>query len=453
LNWDTASTPSTGQERTNLAGPELTRTTLDNGLQVLLKPSTAAPVASFWVFFRVGSRNEAPGLTGVSHWVEHMLFKGTERYPRGEFDRLVARAGGLFNGMTGADWTTYFETFPADRIELALQVESDRMANTVFDPAEVEAERTVILSEREGSENSYFQRLVEEVQATAYVAHPYRHPVIGWKTDLQSLTRDDLWGHYRTYYTPNNAVVAATGDFDRAAMLDRIAHHFGAIAPGAPPPPVRVTEPDQTAERRVVLRGEDPTSYLLQAFHVPAATHDDFFPLVVLDSILGGAKGMGLFGGSANNRSNRLYRALVESQLAIDVDSSMGPTLDAGLFTIGVTVAPDVDLRTVEEVIWTELTRLQDGGITAAEMAKAVKQTRAQFAYGSESVTNQGYWLGFSEIVASQEWFDSWLERLAAVAADDVQRVAQAYFAREKQTVGWYVPNADAVSADLEEPE
>lgn len=436
-----------------MTDPNWMRTTLDNGLQVLLRPSTVAPVASFWVFYRVGSRNEIPGLTGVSHWVEHMLFKGTERYPRGEFDRLVARAGGLFNGMTGADWTTYFETFPADRIELALQVESDRMANSVFDAAEVEAERTVILSEREGSENSYFQRLVEEVQATAYVAHPYRHPIIGWKTDLQSLTRDDLWRHYRTYYAPNNAVVVAAGDFDGAAMLDRIAYYFGAIAAGMPPPPVRGSEPAQSAERRVVLRGEDPTAYLLQAFHVPAATHDDFFPLVVLDSILGGAKGMGLFGGSANNRSNRLYRALVESQLAIDVDSSMGPTVDPGLFTIGVTLAPDVDPRTVEEVIWGELAKLQEGDVTAAELAKAVKQTRAQFAYSSESVTNQGYWLGFSEVVASQEWFATWLERLAAVSAEDVRRVARTYFSPAQQTSGWYVPNDDALTGDLEELE
>ena len=280
------------------AGVQLTRTTLENGLQVLLKPSAAAPVASFWVFFRVGSRNEAPGLTGASHWVEHMLFKGTERYPRGEFDRLVARAGGLFNGMTGSDWTTYFETFPADRIELALQVESDRMANSVFDPAEVEAERTVILSEREGSENSYFQRLVEEVQATAYVAHPYRHPIIGWKTDLLSLTRDDLLHHYRTYYTPNNAVVVARRRLrTRTRCLTASATTSGPLRRARRRRRCEAQEPAQTAERRVVLRGDDPTTYLLQAFHVPAATHEDFFPLVVLDSILGGAKGMGLFGG------------------------------------------------------------------------------------------------------------------------------------------------------------
>jgi len=170
----------------------LIRTTLNNGLQVILRPSQRAPVASFWLFYRVGSRNEIPGYTGISHWVEHMLFKGTERYPRGEFDKAVARAGGVFNGMTWQDWTVSFETFPAERIDLALQVESDRMANAIFDVEETEAERTVILSEREGSENSYFYRLQEEVQAAAFLAHSYRNPVIGWQGDLLALTRDDL---------------------------------------------------------------------------------------------------------------------------------------------------------------------------------------------------------------------------------------------------------------------
>ena len=217
----------------------LIRTTLDNGLQVILRPSRRAPVASFWLFYRVGSRNETPGYTGISHWVEHMLFKGTERFPRGEFDKAVARAGGVFNGMTGQDWTVYFETFPAERIELALQVESDRMANAIFDTEEAESERTVILSEREGSENSYFYRLQEEVQAAAFQAHSYRNPVIGWQTDLLSMTRDDLYAHYRTFYTPNNAIAVVTGDFEPDAMAAQIERYFGASAPGPRVPPVR----------------------------------------------------------------------------------------------------------------------------------------------------------------------------------------------------------------------
>ena len=430
----------------------LIATQLTNGLQVVLKPSRVAPVASFWVWYRVGSRNESPGRTGISHWVEHMLFKGTERYPRGEFDRAVARAGGVFNGMTWQDWTTYFETFPSDRIELALQVESDRMANAVFDPNETESERTVIISEREGSENNYFYRLQEEVQAAAYLVHGYRHPVIGWKTDLLTMTRDDLFQHYRTFYTPNNAVAVVTGDFDPAAMLTKIDGYFGGLAAGPVVPALRLGEPEQRAERRIILRGEDPVAYYLQAFHAPAAADDDFFPLVVMDSVLGGAKGMGIFGGSANNRSNRLYKALVETELTVDVSSSYGPNIDPGLFTVSATLAPASTHQQVEDAIWAEIEKIQHGGVTAAELQKAIQQTRAQFAYSNESTTYQAYWLGFSEVVTSLAWLDRWMERLAAVTSDDVQRVAQQYLRRDGQTVGWYLPDDDADAGDMDDP-
>ncbi len=422
----------------------LFRSSFDNGLQIILRPSQRAPVASFWLFYRVGSRNEIPGYTGISHWVEHMLFKGTERYPRGEFDKAVARAGGIFNGMTGQDWTVYFETFPAERIELALQVESDRMANAVFDAAETEAERTVILSEREGSENSYFYRLQEETQAAAFLAHSYRNPVIGWQPDLLALTRADLYTHYRTFYTPNNAIAVATGDFEPSVMQAQIQRYFGSLSPGPHVPAVRTHEPPQQAERRIVVRGEDPTSYFLQAFHAPPATHPDFFAMVVLDSVLGGAKGLGIFGGSANNRNNRLYRALVEQQLTVDVASHIGPTIDTGLFTISATLAPGIPHEQVEEAIWHELERIQRAGVDQAEVERAIKQTKAQFVFSSESVTYEAYWLGFSEVVASLDWLNTWVEQLSAVTPDDVQRVARQYFARRLQTVGWYVPEEEA---------
>ena len=434
-----------------MAIEDLVSTKLANGLQVILKPNHVAPVASFWVWYRVGSRNEGPGLTGISHWVEHMLFKGTTRYPRGEFDKAVSRAGGVFNGMTWQDWTTYFETFPSDRIELALQVESDRMANARFDPAETESERTVIISEREGSENNDFYRLQEEVHAAAYVVHTYRNPVIGWKSDLTTMTRDDLYSHYRTFYTPSNAVVVATGDFEPDTMLAKIEGYFGALPGGPMTPALRLHEPAQRAERRVVLRGEDPVAYFLQAFHAPPASDDDFFPVIVMDSVLGGAKGMGIFGGSANNRSNRLYRALVETQLAVDVNSSYGPTIDPGLFTISATLAPDTEHQQVEDAVWDEIEKIQREGVTPAELRKAIQQTRAQFAYSSESTTYQAYWLGFSEVVTSLPWLESWMTRLAAVTSADVQRVAHHYFRRDGQTVGWYVPAADDLEAELDD--
>ena len=415
---------------------------LDNGLQILLKESRLAPVASFWIYYRVGSRNEAPGVTGISHWVEHMLFKGTERYPQGAFDKAVARAGGAFNGMTWQDWTTYFETFPAERIELALDVESDRMANAIFDEEETESERTVIISEREGSENSYRWLLNTEMQAAAFQTHPYRHPVIGWKEDLLTMGRDDLYEHYRTFYTPSNAVAVAVGDFDSAWMVERIEQYFGGVEAGPALPAMRLEEPAQRAERRIVLRGTDMTSYFGLAFHAPDARHPDFFALTVMDSILSGAKGMGLFGGGSSNRSNRLYRALVDKELAVGVSSAFMPTIDPYVFGFSATLAQDITHQEIEEAIWAEIERMQEEPVAAEELEKAIKQTKAQFAYSSESVTNQAYWLGFSEMIADSEWFDGWLVNLEAVTADDVQRVAQSWFGRNKQTVGWYMPEA-----------
>lgn len=416
------------------------KTTLDNGLQVLLQETHVAPVASFWIFYRVGSRNELPGRTGISHWVEHMLFKGTEQFPRGEFDKAVSRAGGMFNGMTSQDWTTYFETFPSERVDLALQVESDRMVNSIFDRDETESERTVIISEREGSENSYFYRLNEEVQAAAFQVHSYRHPIIGWKSDLLSMTRDELFEHYRTFYTPNNAIAVAVGDFNTSDMLNRIEGYFADLPRGPKVPHMRLQETEQGAERRVMLRGGDPTSYLIMAFHAPPATHADFFPLMVMDAVLSGAKGMGLFGGGTNNRSNRLYRALVDTQMCVNASCSYRPTIDTYLFSFYATLAPTTTHAEVESVIWREIEKIQSEGITPAELEKAIKQTKAQFAYSSESVTYQAYWLGFSEVVASTDWLDTWLEQLTAVTSDDVQRVARQYFAPQKQTVGHYLP-------------
>ena len=423
-----------------MAIENLTTARLSNGLPVLIKESHVAPVASFWIFYRVGSRNEIPGMTGISHWVEHMLFKGTDRFPRGEFDKAVARAGGMANGMTGQDWTTYFETLPAERIDLALEFEADRMVNTIIDADEVEGERTVIISEREGSENSYFYLLSEEVQAAAFRVHSYHNPIIGWKTDLLQITRDDLHRHYQRYYAPNNAVIVMAGDFDPAAMHDKLEGCFGTLPVGPEIPAMRLREPEQIAERRVLLRGSDHTAYYLHAFPGVAADHPDFFALTVLDAILGGAKGMGIFGGGGNNRSNRLYRALVDTDLAVGVGSGFRPSIDPDLFSFYATLAPGVSHEQIEAAIWGELEKVQQTGVQPAELEKAIKQTKAQFAYSSESVTHQAYWLGFSQVVASLTWLDQWLEQLTAVTADDVQRVAQSYFIPSRQTVGWYIP-------------
>jgi zinc protease len=298
----------------------------------------------------------------------------------------------------------------------------------------------VILIELQVYENSYFYLLSEEVQAAAFRVHSYQIPIIGWKTDLLQITRDDLQRHYQSYYAPNNAVIVMVGDMEPAAMTVKLEHHFGSLPVATEIPLMRLREPEQIAEQRVLLRGSDHTSYYLHAFQGVAADHPDFFALTVLDAILGGAKGMGLFGGGGNNRSNRLYRALVDTELAVGVGSGFRPSIDPDLFSFFVTLAPDITHEQIEETIWAELTKVQEDGVQLQELEKAIKQTKAQFAYSSESVTNQGYWLGFSQVVASLTWLDQWLEQLTAVTAQDVQRVAQTYFTPNRQTVGWYIP-------------
>ena len=273
------------------------KATLDNGLTVLIREVHRAPVASFWVWYRVGGRNEVPGITGISHWVEHMVFKGTPTYQPGEIFREVNKHGGTLNGFTWIDYTAYFETLPAPQILLGADIESDRMQNAVFDPSEVESERTVILSEREGNENQPTFHLREEVIGAAFRAHPYGQGVIGFTSDLRQITRDDLYRHYRTYYTPNNATVVVVGDVDAEAILAEIERRFGAIPSGPEPPPVRTVEPPQSGERRVVVRRPAPTATMLMAFHAPRAEDPDALPMVVLDTVLSGGKAMGYGGG------------------------------------------------------------------------------------------------------------------------------------------------------------
>jgi zinc protease len=431
---------------TNLNG--IRKTVLDNGLTVVLREMRHAPVASFWVWYRVGSRNERSGITGISHWVEHMLFKGTPAYPQGEFDKAIAREGGMFNGMTWIDFTTYFETLPSDRIDLALRIESDRMVNAVFDSQETELERTVIMSERQGNENSPSFLLGEALQAAAFQVHSYHHSVIGWQCDLESMTRDQLYEHYRTYYAPNNAILAVAGDFDPEAMLARIRELFGSIPAGPAVPAFTAVEPPQRGERRVIVEGPGKTQYLEIGCRAPDATHPDYHALVILDTILGGAKGMSLWGGGTSNRSCRLYKALVETELASDADCAISSTVNPYLFSFSATVRQERTLPEVEAAMLAEIQKVMDEPVSEAELRKAIKQTKAQFAYSSESVTDQGYWLGFSELVADVGWFENFLDRIDAVTVEDIQRVARTYFKASQRNVGWYVPTGASISED-----
>ncbi|MCS7282656.1 MAG: pitrilysin family protein [Anaerolineae bacterium] len=416
------------------------KTTLENGLTVLLKEVHTAPVTSFWIWYRVGSGHEHVGITGISHWVEHMLFKGTPRWPKGTADKAVSREGGMWNGATWYDFTTYYATLPTEKIALELDIEADRMTGALFEPHEVEAERTVIISERQGAENDPLFLLGEEVMAAAFRVHPYGHETLGHMCDLQSMTRDDLYRYYRTYYVPNNALAVAVGSFETQQMLDLIRQYFGNIPPGDLPDGRRPVEPPQRGERRVVVEGEGTTAYLSLVFHTPPATDPDFSPLIVLDTVLTGPSGMSLFGTGGTNKTSRLYRALVDTELAADVSGSLIPTVDPFVYSLTATVRPGRTPQEVEERLWTELEKVTTDLITEEELERSIKQARAQFAYSSESVTGQAFWLGWSEIFADYTWFENYLERLGRVTREDVLRVAQTYLRRSNTTVGWYIP-------------
>jgi zinc protease len=426
---------------------KVTRTKLKNGLTVLLKEVHTAPIISWWVWYRVGSRHERPGFTGASHWVEHMMFKGTKKFPGDYSDRSIARDGGMRNAMTWIDWTAYFETLPADKIDFALRLEADRMGRALFPPKEVESERTVIISERQGHENHPSFRLSEEVQAAAFRVHPYHHEVVGDLADLHGMTRDDLYTHYRRYYAPNNAIAVAVGDFKTTAMLARIEKLFGGYKPRPLPKLTARPEPEQKGERRIALTGEGETAFLEAAYHIPNAQHPDFFPMVALDSILGGASSLNPFGSGLSNRSSRLYKALVESGLAASAGGSLSPTVDPFLYYIFCTVRAGQTPEAVEKALDVEIDRLRAEPVSEAELAKAVKQARALFAYDTESATRQGCWLGFTEIFGSYHWFENYLDRLAAVTVADVQRVAQTYLARTNRVVGHFTPEASHQSS------
>ncbi|WKZ47486.1 MAG: pitrilysin family protein [Anaerolineales bacterium] len=414
--------------------------TLSNGLKVLLKEIHTAPIVSSWLWYRVGSRDEVQGRTGISHWVEHMQFKGTPQFPSNVLDKAISREGGVWNAMTYLDWTTYYETMPAEKIDLGLRLESDRMVNSQFDSQEVASERTVIISEREGNENEPLFMLGEAVQQTAFRVHPYHHEVIGDMADLHTMTRDDLYNHYREFYVPNNAILAIAGDFETGKMLARIKELFEPIPAGKEPTRVARPELPQNGEVRLAVEGPGSTSYVQVCYRFPAASHPDFFPLAVLDSLLAGPSNLNMFSGGISNKTSRLYRVLVDKELTVSVHGGAQVTIDPFLYGITMTIHPKRKPEEALAALDKEIKRVQEEKISKEEIARAIKQARALFAYGSENITNQAFWMGYAEIFARYEWFQTYLDKLAKVTAKDIQRVANEYFKPQSRVVGTYVP-------------
>jgi zinc protease len=377
-----------------------------------------------------------------------MLFKGGKRFGKGEITREISRRGGALNAFTWIDCTAYFETLPSSEIDLALAIESDRMYDTRIEPEEAEAERTVVISEREGSENYPEFWLREEVQSVVWREHPYRLGVIGPKSDLRAMTRDNLFDHYKRYYMTNNATLVMVGDFSTHELLDKIHAEFDKLPAGQAPAPLNIEEQPQTGERRVIVRRPGPTHYVMLAYHAPQASHADAAPMVVLSSVLAGASSPIAWGGARGlGRSSRLYRALVDGEIASSVSASYELTLDPYMFAIDATLRSGAEPARAEAAILQELERIQREGVPEDELARTRRQLHAQVVYSLEGVTNQGFALGFMDLVARNAvaW-QTFPEALQQVTADDIQRVASTYLVEQQRTVGWFIPHNGGVS-------
>jgi len=419
------STPGFGQEM------KVTETILPNGLKVLLKEEHKSPVVTFQVWYRVGARNERLGKTGMSHLLEHMMFKGSKKYGPKQFSRVVQRNGGNDNAFTSKDYTAYFENLAADRLEIAMDLESDRMQNLLLDPKEFLSERDVVKEERRMRyEDDPTQTMVEQMMATAFSAHPYQWPVIGWMADLGNITRDDLEKHYRTYYAPNNATVVVVGDFDRSKTLALVEKYFGSIPRGPEVPKVGAVEPKQLGEKRVKVKQEAELPAIFAGYKVPNLTSADSHALNVLQSIL------------SSGKSSRLYRSLVyDKQIAQYAGGDYDDvSTDPNLFYVYAGVMPGKSEDDVERALYVEIDRFKNDPVSDEELQKAKNQAEASFIMSQDSIFYQAMLLGQYETVANWKLLGAYLDGIRAVKKEDIERVARQYFTDENRTVGILVP-------------
>ncbi len=414
---------------------------LPSGLALYALEARHAPVISLWVWYHVGGRNEVPGTTGMSHFLEHMLFKGTPLHPKGDLDRLLARYGALWNAFTSEDVTCYFETVPRERYLTALELEADRMRNALVSSDEVEAERTVIVSEREGYENDPAFLLGEELQAVAFGRHPYGQGVIGSKDEILLMTRDGLYAHYRRHYSPRNAYVVVVGDGAADELLGAAAEAFAGLDPGEAVAPPKAPEPPQHGERRIVVRRAGGALPMVQlAFKAPRATDPSAPALTTLAAALAGTGGGAP--EAASGRSSRLYRALVRTGLATEVEASFELMKDPYLFWIAASLRPGVEHAAAERAIDAELARMASEPMSAEEFARVRRGVLAGTAYPSDTVTGRAFRLGQLLATGAAASIGEWYERLVAVTAEDVRAAAEATFVERSRNVGWFVPQA-----------
>ncbi|MCK4911866.1 MAG: insulinase family protein [Thermodesulfovibrionales bacterium] len=417
-------------------GPEVTEHELDNGLKVLLAEDHSSPLVIFQIWYRVGARDEISGRSGISHLLEHMMFKGTKRHGTKVLSRTVNRNGGMDNAFTSKDSTAYFQILPSDRLEISLKFEPDRMKNLLIKEEDVLAERLVVMEERrlryvDNPQNALF----ELVSATAFTSHPYRRPIIGWMEDLRSIEREDLLAHYRAYYSPDNAVVVVVGDFNSGDLLKEIKKKFGKLKPLPRPRSHVSAEPGQKGQRRVMLkRTETRLPYVIAAYHVPGFPHEDSYALEALAELLSGGK------------SSRLYRALVrEKRLALSAYAEYaGMYKDPYLFFLGATASAKASdnsgAEALEQSLYEEVERIASKPPGERELQKVKNSLEADYIMGLDSLYMQAMTIGMSEMLGDWRLRDQYVQRIRAVSAEDVSRVAKKYLTQDNRTVGVLTP-------------
>ena len=406
----------------------VTETKLPNGLTVLMKEVHSAPVFTAQVWFRVGSRNEHTGITGISHMLEHMLFNSSRNYKKGEITAQVRERGGLDNAATWTDFTYYWELLSSEHLDFALKTLAERMGNALLLADEFENERKIVLSELKGNQNDIARQLYYALSTAAFDAHPYHWPVIGWQSDVENVSVEDLRNYYKANYIPGNATLVLVGDFDSAKALGLVRKYFGRKKAGSPVKPVYTTEPPQRGERRVTLRRDGSAARVLIGYHIPELTHPDTYALMLLDQILSGG------------RSSRLYQALVEAQIASSAWSSAGSRTDPSLFSLGAIGQGDATCEKLEAALLEQAEVAKTTVPTAGEMQAALNQIEASIVYQNDSVSDQGQQLGYYNTVASWRYLDTVLEQLGAVKPEDVTAVAQKYLTRDNMTSAWFIP-------------
>ncbi|HOX28611.1 MAG TPA: pitrilysin family protein, partial [bacterium] len=413
-------------------GKDARRTILTNGLTVITKEIHTAPVVSLSVWYRVGSRNESTGITGISHLLEHLAFKGTKNFPQeGETDRIIRRLGGSGNAGTNVDYTVYYVTLPSGKLDPAIDIEADRMKNLLLKPEDVDMERPVVAEERKmRNEDSPTGLFWEEINSVAFKVHPYGWPIIGWMTDIMGINHDDITAYYASHYAPNNAVVVVTGDMDSEKVIEKIKSAFGEIPKAPAPPPMRAVEPEQKVEKRIVFPSDKSNlAYVVYAWHAPSITGSDSPALEVVSEVL------------SSGLESRLRKELVETGLASSADATHDTNQDPYLFYIEVEAQPGTDTALIEKKLDEQILKLQTEKVTDYELKRAKNRFAARETFENEGITAYGRKIGWFELTAGDYSFlDRYLESIQKVSAEDVMKVSKKYFTPTNRTVGILVP-------------